>query len=116
MQKRHIVLHFLDPAAPVHPTVRPFHHPPPGPAPRFLLQRCGLFPPRADVGGKAALGEQVTDRVIAIASVQAHPLGGVRGRLRPHDGYAGEGCLHQRAGVPRRPLHRVAQSEDRQDT
>jgi hypothetical protein len=74
MQKPQVVAHFLVPAnqhAPeaIHPTMRAFHDPPPGLETGFLLERRGLFPASADVGGEAKLGQQLPHLVIVIAFV-----------------------------------------------
>lgn len=66
-----------DTPAAVHPTLRPFHAPPPSFATRLLLERLGFFAPCTERGGAAALLQEVPDLLIVIALSQ--PLGRVRG-------------------------------------
>ena len=93
MEQAEVVGGFLLPAdedAPeaVHPAMRTFHHPPPCLKPQLLFQRLGFISPRTDMGGKAKLCQQPPDLLIVIAFVEAHPLGGLDGRIGPFDGDA----------------------------
>src|SRR5579871_596524 len=86
MEQRDIVLRFFAPAnedtpKAVHPTVRPFHHPPPRLVPCLPLDLLRLLAPHLDVRREAELLQQRADFVVVISFVQAHPLGRVLGRL-----------------------------------
>ena len=74
MQKAQIVAHFLVPAdqyAPetIHPTLRAFHHPPPGFATGLLLECLGFFPARPDVRSEAKRVQELPDFVIVVAFI-----------------------------------------------
>ena len=111
MQKPSVVTGFLIPAdqdtpEAVHPTMRPFHAPPPGFEARFLLERSGLFPPRTDVGSEAKLLQEGADLVIVIAFLQAQPLRCVGGRVESLPGKALNGGAGHCAIMAMRAVHR----------
>src|SRR5262245_12558480 len=110
MQKPQVVAHFLVPAdqhAPktVHPTMRTFHHPPPGFEPSLLLQRLGFLAPCPDMCREAELVEQLPYLVIIIAFVQTQPLVGVWGGVWPLHSYVLDGLARQLEIIPIRAGH-----------
>lgn len=110
MQKSQGVASFLVPTDPhtpaaMHPTLRAVHHPPPGFATRLLPQPLGFFPPRTARGGEAKLLQEVPDRVIVLACLQAQPLRRVGGRGWPLCSAPLEGCARHRAIMAVRAVH-----------
>src|SRR3954471_23174572 len=79
MQHTEVVLHLLlpsdqDPPEPIHPAMRPLHHPTPGLETRLPLQRLRLLTSGTHVGREAELPDQLPSVVIVITLVQTHPL------------------------------------------
>jgi hypothetical protein len=110
MQKREVVLRLLVPAneqtaKAVHPGMCPLHHPTPRFEPRFPLDCFGLFPARTHMRRKAEFFQRCIDLIIVVASIQAHPLWLIRGRLWPCDDQAFDRCADQLHLMPIRPLH-----------
>src|SRR5258708_32079670 len=99
MQQRQVVLRFLVPAnqetaKTVHPRMRPFHHPAPRFAARFVPDRFRLFPTRAYMGGEAKLLHHRIDRIIVVARIQAPTLRLLLGWLWSADAAALDGSAH----------------------
>jgi hypothetical protein len=100
MQKGEIIVRRLVPAnqhsaKAIHPTMRPFHYPPPRPGTRMTFEGLGFFPPRSDVGGKAKLLERVAHLRVVVPLVQTHPVGPLLSGTRPVDDEALEGLFDQ---------------------
>src|SRR5207248_10827952 len=79
VEKRQVILRLFLPAneqaaKAIHPGMRSFHHPPPCLEAGLSLDGLGLFPSRADMGGKAELAQDVAHLVVIIPFVQTHSL------------------------------------------
>src|SRR5262245_56772415 len=110
MQKPKVVTHFFVPAdqhppEAIHPAMRALHHPPPGFETSLVLQGMGLRAPRSDVRREPELVQQVSHLVVIIAFVQAQPLRGFEGGLRPFHSYAFDGLARQLEIIPLRAGH-----------
>jgi hypothetical protein len=113
MQKCQIVAHVLvppDQQSPetVHPTMCPFHHPPPCHVPCLMLDGLGFLAPCPDVGGEPKLGQQLPHLIIVLALVQTHPLRLRQRGHRPLDGDTGDGFLDYLEVMAVRAIHREA--------
>src|SRR5438874_9015542 len=75
--------------------MRSFHHPPPCLEAGLSLDGLGLFPSRADMGGKAELAQDVAHLVVIIPFVQTHSLRVFFAWLWTCDDDAFDGRAHQ---------------------
>jgi hypothetical protein len=112
MQKPQIALLFVIPAdqqasRAIEPTIRALHDPALCRETGLLLERFGLFPPRAEVGGEAKFGQQLSHLVIAL--VQTHPQWVPRDRLRPCHGETLDGLPSHPVIIAIRALHSEAE-------
>jgi len=110
MEEGEIVLHFLvpanqDPPKAIHPTMRTFHDPSSGSAPRLVFERPRFFTACPNVGRKTKLLERVPYFRIVIPFVQTHPLGPFLGGARPLDDHAIHGVFDQLHIGPIGPGH-----------
>ena len=80
------------------------------------LERFGLFPTRAHMGGEAKLFQDGIDLIVVIARIQAYPLRALCRWLWPRDHHAFESRARQFHVMPVGPFYYQANRHDRKLT